>query len=63
MGWTSGVGVEVAVTDNRTAKAEYLAVGFEHASCGLGNCLAVPPVTVKFYESMARAGINYKFGY
>jgi outer membrane immunogenic protein len=63
LGWTSGVGVEVAVTDNRTAKAEYLAVGFEHASCGLGNCLAVPPVSVKFYESMARAGINYKFGY
>ena len=51
------------MTDNWTAKAEYLAVGFEHASCGFANCLAVPPVSVKFYESMVRAGINYKFGY
>jgi outer membrane immunogenic protein len=63
LGWTSGVGIEVAMTDNWTAKAEYLAVGFEHASCGLGNCLAAPPVSVSFYESMVRGGINYKFGY
>jgi outer membrane immunogenic protein len=42
LGWSSGVGVEVAMTDNWTAKAEYLAVGFEHASCGLANCFAAP---------------------
>jgi hypothetical protein len=52
---------QVAMTDNWTAKVEYLAVGFEHASCGLGNCLAVPAVSVSFFESMVRAGINYKF--
>ncbi len=63
LGWSSGVGVEVAMTDNWTAKAEYLAVGFEQPSCGLANCFAAPPVQVKFYESTARAGINYKFGY
>jgi outer membrane immunogenic protein len=61
LGWTSGAGIEVAMTDNWTAKVEYLAVGFEHASCGLGNCLAVPAVSVSFFESMVRAGINYKF--
>jgi outer membrane immunogenic protein len=61
LGWSSGVGVEVAMTDNWTAKLEYLAVGFEHASCGLANCFAAPPVSVIFYESTVRGGVNYKF--
>jgi outer membrane immunogenic protein len=61
LGWSSGIGVEVAMTDNWTAKAEYLAVGFEHASCGLANCFAAPPVSVSFYESTVRGGVNYKF--
>jgi outer membrane immunogenic protein len=61
LGWSSGAGVEVAMTDNWTAKIEYLAVGFQHPSCGLANCFAAPPVSVSFYESMVRAGINYKF--
>jgi opacity protein-like surface antigen len=34
VGWTAGAGVEVAMTDNWTAKVEYLAVGFERASAG-----------------------------
>jgi outer membrane immunogenic protein len=63
LGWSSGVGVEVAMTDNWTAKVEYLAAGFEQPTCGLGSCLAAPPVSVKFYESMVRGGINYKFSY
>jgi outer membrane immunogenic protein len=61
LGWSSGLGIEVAMTDNWTAKVEYLAVGFEKASCGFANCLATPPVSVSFYESMARGGVNYKF--
>ncbi len=61
LGWTSGIGVEVAMTDNWTAKAEYLAVGFQQPTCGLANCFAAPPVSVKFYESMVRGGVNYKF--
>jgi outer membrane immunogenic protein len=61
LGWSSGIGVEVAMTDNWTAKVEYVAVGFEHASCGLANCFAAPPVSVIFYESMVRGGVNYKF--
>ena len=61
LGWSSGFGVEVAMTDNWTAKAEYLAVGFQQLSCGLANCFAAPAVNVKFYESMARGGVNYKF--
>jgi len=61
LGWSSGFGVEVAMTENWTAKAEYIAVGFQQPTCGLANCLAAPPVSVKFYESMVRAGVNYKF--
>jgi outer membrane immunogenic protein len=61
LGWSSGFGVEVAMTDNWTAKAEYIAVGFQQPSCGLANCFAAPAVSVKFYESMARGGVNYKF--
>jgi outer membrane immunogenic protein len=63
LGWTAGVGVEVAMTENWTAKAEYLAIGFQQPTCGLANCLAAPPVSVNFYESTVRAGVNYKFGY
>jgi outer membrane immunogenic protein len=61
LGWSSGFGVEVAMTENWTAKAEYLAVGFQQPTCGLANCFAAPAVSVKFYESMARGGVNYKF--
>ena len=61
LGFSSGFGVEVAMTDNWTAKAEYIAAGFQQPSCGLANCLAAPAVSVKFYESMARGGVNYKF--
>ena len=61
LGFSSGVGVEVAMTDNWTAKAEYMAVGFEQPSCGLANCFAAPAVKVKIYENMARGGVNYKF--
>jgi outer membrane immunogenic protein len=61
LGWTAGAGVEVAMTDNWTAKVEYLFTDFQNASCGLGNCAAVPPASVSFDESMVRAGINYKF--
>jgi len=63
LGWTAGFGVEVAMIDNWTAKAEYLAVGFQEPTCGLANCFAAPAVNVKFYESMVRVGVNYKFGY
>jgi outer membrane immunogenic protein len=63
LGWTAGAGIEYGITDNWTAKFEYLFADFQHASCGLGNCLAVPPVSVSFNENILRAGINYKFGY
>ncbi len=68
-GWTAGVGVEVAVASNWTAKAEYLFVDLPNGSC-TANCPIqnpngpplIPNVAVKFNESVARMGISYKFG-
>src|SRR5580658_120155 len=54
LGWTAGAGVEVAMTDNWTAKIEYLFADFQAASCGAANCLAVPTASVNFDESMVR---------
>ncbi len=63
-GWTAGAGIEGAVTDNLTAKIEYLYAGFQNGSCSAAGCpfTAFPPESVKFNESMIRVGLNYKFG-
>jgi outer membrane immunogenic protein len=68
-GWTAGGGIEYAVTDNWTAKVEYLYANFQSATCNTSACaapLAVPamaiaPATVSFHENIVRAGVNYKF--
>jgi opacity protein-like surface antigen len=68
-GWTAGGGIEYAVTDNWTAKVEYLYANFQSATCNASACaapLAVPamaiaPATVSFHENIVRAGVNYKF--
>lgn len=62
-GWTAGVGMEYASTDNWTIKAEYLFADFQHVSCNVGSCGLAAPATVSFTENMIRLGINYKFGY
>jgi outer membrane immunogenic protein len=68
-GWTAGAGVEYAMTDNWTAKVEYLYANFQKATCNATSCapvLAVPtfalaPASVSFHENIVRAGVNYKF--
>ncbi len=67
-GWTAGAGVEVAVAPHWSAKAEYLFVDLGNGSCTV-NCAiqnpngppVIPNATVKFNESLVRAGINYRF--
>ena len=69
LGWTAGVGVEVAVAAHWTAKAEYLFVDLADGSC-TANCAIqnpsalplIPNIAVKFNESIVRLGINYKLG-
>jgi outer membrane immunogenic protein len=61
-GWTAGVGIEYALTDHWTAKAEYLHVGFSQRTA------SVTPVAGTSYIfdykdklDIGRVGINYKF--
>lgn len=75
-GWAAGAGVEVALTDNWTFKAEYLFVDlFNTVACNHGySCGYDLPATantpavnsnsaVKLNENMIRVGINFKFGH
>ena len=63
-GWTAGAGVEFAMTDSWTVKAEYLYAKFQNATCPVGSCgLAAGPATVSFNENIVRVGVNYLFNY
>ncbi len=61
-GWTAGGGVEFAITDNVTAKAEYLFVDLSNGSlnCTVAVC-GTASVPVQFDASIVRAGLNFKF--
>jgi outer membrane immunogenic protein len=69
-GWTAGAGIEFAFAPNWTGKVEYLFVDLSNGSCAadcaiqnpVGPAL-IPNVVVKFDESIARVGVNYKFGW
>ncbi len=65
-GWTAGGGVEFALTENITAKAEYLFVDLSNGSlsCAAGACngnATAINVPVQFDASIVRAGLNFKF--
>ena len=60
-GWTAGGGFEFALTNNWTAKAEYLHVDLGNMNCGF-NCGATSPNNVSLRENVVRAGVNYRFG-
>jgi outer membrane immunogenic protein len=59
VGWTAGAGIEGAITENLTAKIEYLYADFGNTSCSAASCFGTANVDLK--ESMVRAGLNYKF--
>jgi outer membrane immunogenic protein len=70
-GWTAGGGVEAGITENWTAKIEYLHVDLGNGSCNL-SCGAIPtqtggstpiPNTVPLTENLVRGGINYRFAF
>lgn len=65
VGWTAGAGVEVAFTENWTARAEYLFVDLGSGTCATtaSNCgHAAAGSSVSFTENLVRLGVNYKFG-
>jgi outer membrane immunogenic protein len=61
-GWTVGGGVEVALTDNWTAKAEYLFVDFGKITCHV-SLPVCNTGAVSLSENVIRAGVNYKFNW
>jgi outer membrane immunogenic protein len=58
-GWTAGAGLEFGITENVTAKVEYLYVDLQSGSCGAAFCGINVPVS--FTSSLVRAGLNLKF--
>jgi outer membrane immunogenic protein len=71
-GWTAGAGIEGAFAENWTAKIEYLYADLGTTTCNsAGNCGFDGKTTgspaandsVKFTESLIRAGVNYKFSF
>jgi outer membrane immunogenic protein len=60
-GWTAGGGVELALTNNWTAKAEYLHVDLGNMNCGF-NCGGVANNNVSLKSDLVRGGVNFRFG-
>jgi outer membrane immunogenic protein len=60
-GWTAGGGVELALTNNWTAKAEYLHVDLGNMNCGF-SCGVVANNNVSLKSDLVRGGMNFRFG-
>jgi outer membrane immunogenic protein len=65
-GWTVGVGIEYAFTNNWSAKAEYLYADFGSFTQSIPSCVGCAvgsdiSVTHKYTENIFRYGLNYKF--
>ena len=59
-GWTLGAGLEYAVAQNWSLKAEYLYVDLGKFNCGAA-CGAAVTDNVSFTTNLVRAGVNYHF--
>ena len=60
VGWTAGAGIEFAVAQNLSLKAEYLYVDLGKFNCGIA-CGAAFTDNVSFTTNLVRAGVNYHF--
>jgi outer membrane immunogenic protein len=60
-GWTLGGGIEAALSQNWTVKAEYLYVDLGKMNCGLNCGGGLTNDNVSFHSNILRAGLNYKF--
>jgi opacity protein-like surface antigen len=58
--WTAGAGVEYGITDNLSARVEYLYLDKGHIATGV---IGPPPaqITSRVQDSFVRAGLNYRF--
>ncbi len=64
LGWTAGAGVEGALTDNWTWKAEYLYVDLGSLTVSAAGPLAGESATLHahFFTDVVRVGFNYRLG-
>jgi outer membrane immunogenic protein len=64
-GWAAGAGIEFGITENVTAKFDYLYIDLQKGSCSVALCGAGTPggtsVPVSFQTNVVRAGLNFKF--
>jgi outer membrane immunogenic protein len=71
VGWVVGGGVEAHLTDNLTAKLEYLYMDLgsfadtliASGSQGTATATVTTSFTSRFTDSIVRVGLNYKFGW
>jgi outer membrane immunogenic protein len=62
LGWTAGAGIEAAFADNWTARAEYLFVDMQSATCSTTlNCGSPAGDSVTYNTNLIRLGVDYKF--
>jgi outer membrane immunogenic protein len=64
LGWTAGGGVETALWDRWTVKAEYLYIDFGSINGNLAGIAPIGPVVTnsRVTDHIVRLGINYRFG-
>jgi outer membrane immunogenic protein len=58
--WTAGGGVEYGITDNLSARVEYLYLDKGHIATGVIGPPATT-VTSRVQDNLVRAGLNYRF--
>jgi outer membrane immunogenic protein len=59
-GWAAGAGLEYGISQNLSAKVEYLRTDLGRFDCGL-NCSSTAPDDVGFRANLVRGGINFRF--
>jgi outer membrane immunogenic protein len=63
-GWAAGAGIEYAISDAWSAKAEYLFVDLGTASCtSAANCGSATGASATLTENLVRGGFNYRFSW
>jgi outer membrane immunogenic protein len=64
VGWAAGAGIEYALSNAWSAKAEYLFVDLGAASCTTAaNCGSAAGASVTLNENLVRGGFNYRFSW
>jgi outer membrane immunogenic protein len=57
--WTAGGGLELALTDNLSARVEYLY--FDTGNVAVGSIAGPTTVTSRLQDNIVRAGLNYRW--